>query len=97
MSSSSQPPSHSISHTPSHSLSNPLLQETDFPPFATLQEKHILPAIDYILTAYDQEVERMTQQEGEASWENTVLPLESLDNQLECAFSLVSNGNDNSL
>jgi oligopeptidase A len=75
-------------------VSNPLLQDFDLPPYASIRPEHVEPAIDVILA--DSRValsELLAQQSGTPTWNGLVLTLDELGARLGRAWSPVSHLN----
>lgn len=75
-------------------MANPLLESFDMVPFDRIEVEHFLPAVQDLITQAKDEIERITQNQELASFDNTLLPLEHSGAQLErvsqCFFNLLS-------
>ena len=75
-------------------MANPLLESFDLVPFDRIEVEHFLPAVQDLITQAKDEIERITQNQELASFDNTLLPLEHSGAQLErvsqCFFNLLS-------
>lgn len=62
-------------------MNNPLLQRSTLqyqtPPFDKIKDEHFKPAFDYGLKVHDEEIEKITNNTAEPTFENTVLALET--------------------
>uniref|UniRef100_A0A1J3IAM8 Putative cytosolic oligopeptidase A n=1 Tax=Noccaea caerulescens TaxID=107243 RepID=A0A1J3IAM8_NOCCA len=61
--------------------SNPLLHDFDFPPFDSVDAKHVLPGICALLQQLESELEEL-EKSVEPSWLKLVEPLEKLVDRL---------------
>ncbi|HKK16869.1 MAG TPA: oligopeptidase A [Gammaproteobacteria bacterium] len=68
---------------------NPLLENNLLPAFSRIKPEHIEPAIDYLLADNRQQIRELLKQ-GNYSWDNTLQPLEDLDDRLNRAWSPAS-------
>ena len=73
-------------------MSNPLLKNPTLPLFSDIKPKHIIPAIDKLLKQARAVVEQCLQQSN-YTWENLVEPIETIEDQLNRAWSPVSHLN----
>ncbi|MHC8440800.1 MAG: M3 family metallopeptidase [Candidatus Eutrophobiaceae bacterium] len=72
-------------------MENPLLNEDLLPLFSKIQPKHIAPAIDSLLDGNRLEIARiLAENKGNYTWENTMAPLEELEDRLNRAWSPIS-------
>ncbi len=71
-------------------MNNPLLQTDDLPLFASIVPADIEPAIDQLLKDNRAEIQSLLNNNQTVSWENTLQPIEDLDDHLNRAWSPVS-------
>ncbi|MCS3902060.1 oligopeptidase A [Methylohalomonas lacus] len=69
---------------------NPLLQTGDLPAFDRIRPEHVEPAIDQQLAYNRERIEELLNATADYSWDNTLQPLEELDDQLNRVWSPVS-------
>ena len=74
-------------------MSNPLLDLTGLPPFGAIRPEHIEPAIDAILGANRELINKLLEENQEYTWANLVQPIEDADDRLNRAWSPVSHMN----
>ena len=72
---------------------NPLLDNTGLPRFATILPEHVEPAIDYLLTRNKKLVNALIKQTASPDWDNFMAPLEQWNDELERTWSPVSHLN----
>ncbi len=68
---------------------NPLLEDRPLPAFGAIQPGHMEPAVDALLAELKSETARLLGADP-PTWENTLKPLEDLEDRLDRAFSPVS-------
>eukprot|EP00271_Cylindrocystis_brebissonii_P006455 TRINITY_DN19248_c0_g1_i1.p1 TRINITY_DN19248_c0_g1~~TRINITY_DN19248_c0_g1_i1.p1 ORF type:complete len:795 (-),score=161.70 TRINITY_DN19248_c0_g1_i1:569-2953(-) len=68
--------------------SNPLLQATEFPPYDTIEAKHVVPGIQEIIREMMADVEALESNVA-PTWPALVQPLERLSDRLEVAWGAV--------
>jgi len=71
-------------------MKNPLLQTDGLPLFASITPTHIEPAIDHLLKENRTAIQALLQSNEPVSWENTLQPVEDLDDRLNRAWSPAS-------
>ena len=71
-------------------MKNPLLQTDGLPLFASITPMHIEPAIDHLLKENRTAIQALLQSNEPVSWENTLQPVEDLDDRLNRAWSPAS-------
>ena len=71
-------------------MNNPLLQTDGLPLFALITPTHIEPAIDHLLKENRTAIKALLQSNEPVSWENTLQPVEDLDDRLNRAWSPAS-------
>ncbi len=71
-------------------MNNPLLQTDGLPLFASIVPANIEPAIDQLLKDNRAEIQSLLNNNQAVSWENTLQPLEDLDDRLNRAWSPAS-------
>lgn len=74
-------------------MNNPLLEQTALPAFSKVEPRHVEPAIDQLLEENRAEIARILADKDNISWENTIEPLEALDERLSRAWSPVKHLN----
>ncbi len=70
-------------------MTNPLLENYEFPPFSKIHPEHVEPAIDKILAENRQAVARLLEENSQYHWDNLIRPLEDIDDRLDKAWSPV--------
>lgn len=73
-------------------MKNPLLTEDQLPHFSFIRLEHLKPAIDQLISDNRVQIQAIAQQE-EPSFETLVQPIQSLEDRLERAWSVVSHLN----
>lgn len=76
-----------------HPAANPLLDLSGLPKFDRIQPDHITPAIDHLLSNGRSIVKKLEASAESPDWENFVLPLEDMEEQISRAWSQVSHMN----
>lgn len=71
---------------------NPLLQDFDLPPYASIKPEHVKPAIEQILADSRAAIAQLLPQ-ANPTWESLVQPLEALSVRLSRAWSPISHLN----
>ncbi len=71
-------------------MDNPLLQTDGLPLFTSIKPTHIEPAIDHLLKENRTAIQVLLQSNKPVNWENTLQPVEDLDDQLNRAWSPAS-------
>ncbi len=71
---------------------NPLLQDFDLPPYASIKPEHVKPAIEHILAQSREAIAKLLPQ-TEPTWDSLVQPLDELSVRLSRAWSPVSHLN----
>jgi len=71
-------------------MENPLLFSGPLPPFDRIKPEHIEPAIDYLLEDNHRKIEELLDKISKPDWDNTIAPLEALDERLDRAWSPAS-------
>lgn len=69
---------------------NPLLRDSELPPFSAIKPEHVVPAVEQILAEYRAAIDALTAAGGERDFANTLLPQEAWDERLGRAWSPVS-------
>jgi len=72
---------------------NPLLALDGLPDFSAIEPAHVQAAVLGILQENRAQIESLLQQDGEASWDSLVQPLELMEERLERVWSPVSHLN----
>ncbi len=72
---------------------NPLLNIGDLPKFSEIQAKHVVPAIQHLLSEHKKNIITLLKSLQEPTWENLMLPLEQMGNQLDRSWSPISHLN----
>ncbi len=70
-------------------MTNPLLENYEFPPFSRIHPEHVEPAIDKILAENRQAIVRLLEENSQYHWDNLIRPLEDIDDRLDKAWSPV--------
>ncbi len=74
-------------------MKSPLLNIQDLPDFSQIKPEHIEPALDELLKEGRALTKKLLSENSEYSWENLILPLEEMDNQMGRMWSPVSHLN----
>ena len=74
-------------------MQNPLLERAELPPFAKIQPEHIQPAIEQIIHENETFVDQLLQNTTHFSWDTLQLPLDTIDDRLNQAWSPVGHMN----
>ncbi|MCO7226352.1 oligopeptidase A [Pleionea sp. CnH1-48] len=74
-------------------MSNPLLDSFDLAPFSQIKTEHIVPAVESTLKAQKSAIETLLSEQNEYRWDNLMLPLDELGNELGKRWSPVSHMN----
>lgn len=74
-------------------MNNPLINDFEFAPFNTIQNEHFEPAFKFALNEAYQEIESITNQTEDASFENTIEKLEASGRRLNRISSILFNLN----
>jgi oligopeptidase A len=75
-------------------MTNPLLQPYDLPPFSKILPEHIEPAVDHVLAQNRIKIKELLEKnKGHYTFENLVVPLEELEDQLSRAWAPVRHTN----
>lgn len=84
-----------VSTIGTHQMNNPLLNLSlnQFPDFSTIQAEHIEPAIDYLLTKNREHIKTLLESTKTYTWENLVLPVETMEAELGDVWGLISHLN----
>ena len=69
---------------------NPLLRDSELPPFAQIRPEHVVPAVESILAEYRAAIAALSADTGPRDFANTLLPQEAWDERLGRAWSPVS-------
>jgi len=69
---------------------NPLLQTDKLPDFNSIRAEHIEPAIDQLLKENREQIQALLHTDRERTWDNTIQPLEELEDRLNRTWSAVS-------
>lgn len=72
---------------------NPLLSNSPLPEFSKIQAAHIEPAIDHLLTKNRSQINKLLNLSEAPTWENLVIPLEKLNNDLNNVWSTIEHLN----
>ncbi|NVK89353.1 MAG: M3 family metallopeptidase [Gammaproteobacteria bacterium] len=72
---------------------NPLLTDYDLPPFDEIEPEQIQPAVQQTLQQSRSEIEALLSDLDDVTWENLMLPLETLGNMLDKRWSPISHMN----
>ncbi|MEY2697569.1 MAG: hypothetical protein RL333_1707 [Pseudomonadota bacterium] len=74
-------------------MSNPLLESRSLPAFSRIDAAHVRPAIEQLISENRKAIRLRLEAGGPYTWDNLVDPLETLDDQLNRAWSPVSHLN----
>lgn len=74
-------------------MTNPLLEITPLPKFSAILPEHVEPAVDQLLAENRDEIKKILANKDNISWENTIEPLDALDERLSRAWSPVKHLN----
>lgn len=69
-------------------MQNPLLEKTNLPLFSKIKPEHIEPAIDQLIAENRKKIAELLQQKP-FTWENLIVPLEDISQQLDFVWSTV--------
>ncbi|HSX61680.1 MAG TPA: M3 family metallopeptidase [Tahibacter sp.] len=69
---------------------NPLLGNSELPPFSEIRPEHVVPAVEHILGEYKAAMEALATSTGARDFANTLLPQEYWDERLDRAWAPVS-------
>ena len=79
-----------MNNAPSTAETNPLLQSAGLPSFANIRPEHVEPAVDAVLAENRAEVARLLKTTADSTWNNTLQPIEDLEDRLNRVWSPVS-------
>ncbi len=74
-------------------MSNPLLEMEGLPPFRHILPEHVEPAIDTVLAGNRARLQELLTQQGPATWDSLVQPLEEMEDRLGRIWSPVNHMN----
>lgn len=74
-------------------MTNPLLETTGLPAFSKIRPEHVEPAIDQVLQENRAAMQQILANKTAISWENTIEPLDDLDERLNRIWSPVKHLN----
>ncbi|MFT7413383.1 MAG: oligopeptidase A [Methylophagaceae bacterium] len=74
-------------------MTNPLLDNNEFPAFSKIKPEHVEPALNQALEQAKQTVEDLLNNQDEPTWQSLVLPMEALDATIDKVWSPVSHLN----
>src|ERR1700730_451732 len=74
-------------------MSNPLLSTEELPLFNQILPSHIEPAMDHLLQINRSKINEILNATKDYTWDNLVLPLDELENNLSRAWSTVGHLN----
>ena len=74
-------------------MTNPLLDQKELPPFATITAEHVGPAIDELLKTSREGIEALLEDGKSYTWANLQEPMDELDERMNHAWSPVSHMN----
>jgi len=72
---------------------NPLLEMNGLPPFHAILPEHVEPAVDALLASNRAAIDRLLAAGSSPTWDNLVVPLETLDDHLQRIWSPISHLN----
>lgn len=70
-------------------MQNPLLEKTAFPVFSNVKPKHIVPALEQILSQNRIAIKGLLAQKKPFTWQNLMQPLEKLDDRLHVMWGKI--------
>jgi oligopeptidase A len=70
-------------------MDNPLLDISRLPQFSKIRPEHVEPAIDHLLTVNRDKISKLVSQTGTVNWDNLIVPLDEMEDQLQRAWSPV--------
>lgn len=82
-----------ISRCSAQNMSNPLLNMAGLPAFATIEPRHVEPALDQVLAENRAAIASLCEQRDTHDWESLVEKMENLGHRLERVWSPVSHLN----
>ena len=68
-------------------MNNPLLEKTELPQFDKFDARFVEPAIDQLISENRAQIEKILADKDNISWENTIEPIDELDEKLSRAWS----------
>jgi len=74
-------------------MKSPLLKIKDLPAFKKIKPEHIEPALDHLLEKARALTKELLADNSDYSWDNLILPLEEMDNEIERMWSPISHMN----
>lgn len=74
-------------------MKSPLLNIKDLPSFKKIKPEHIEPALDLLLEKARALTKKLLAENSSYSWDNLILPLEVMDNEIERMWSPISHMN----
>ncbi len=74
-------------------MSNPLLEPHALPPFSRIEPAHVEPAIRQLIERNKQRIDELLASNQNYTWDNLLLPIEELEDELSQAWSPVSHLN----
>ncbi|MCC8365285.1 oligopeptidase A [Xenorhabdus sp. PB61.4] len=74
-------------------MTNPLLDFSGLPKFASIKAEHVVPAVKEILAKYRQVIEKVVNENSQFTWDNLCQPISEARNQFERVWSPVSHLN----
>jgi oligopeptidase A len=70
-------------------MDNPLLDFSGLPKFSLIRPEHVEPAIDQLLATNREKLTSILSQPGTLNWNNLIIPLDEMEDQLQRAWSPV--------
>ncbi len=70
-------------------MTNPLLENYEFPPFSRIRPEHVEPAVESIIQDNLDQIEKLLARGGPYTWNSLIRPLEDMDDRLDKAWSPV--------
>ena len=74
-------------------MTSPLINIEDLPPFNEIKPNHVESALDQLLKKARTLTTKLLEEQSDYTWENLILPLEEMDNEIERMWSPVSHMN----
>ncbi len=78
-----------MTQSPAHA-GNPLLEDSELPPFSRLEAAQVMPALEALLARQREVVDRVSASTAEPTWDTVMAPLEAAEDAVAKAWSPVS-------
>ena len=73
-------------------MSNPLLDTSDLPRFDAIEPQHAVPALEELISAHRQKLERLLDDAAARDFDSLIAPLENMSHEEIAQFMGISNG-----